>query len=236
MTLMEVLAAVFILGMGLIMVAGAFPVGMLQTRLTKEQTDTSVLARSAVSLVEEERYLRHLSLSDSKKSNTLVRGRNNEEWRIWNPTRLAYLENWHDSKMWPAGGGDYVWLPFLTRLSAEDEVPLYRLTIVVIRYTNAAPEFTTVHPQTGYIEPRKFKLTPLGRNTRLRSVSSGNLDDELRPGDYLMDTRTGYCSRIGTVEAKQLTLSAEPAIPLSGTADYYGISGVVGIYYTLLSD
>jgi len=51
LTLIEVLATVFVLGMGLIMVAAAFPVGIDQMRRTKDDTQAAELARTAMNMV-----------------------------------------------------------------------------------------------------------------------------------------------------------------------------------------
>ncbi len=51
LTLIEVLATVFVLGLGLIMVGAAFPVGIDQMRRTKEDTYAAELARSAMNMI-----------------------------------------------------------------------------------------------------------------------------------------------------------------------------------------
>jgi Tfp pilus assembly protein PilV len=58
LTLIEVLATVFILGMGLIMVAAAFPVSIDQMRRTKEDTQAAELARSAFNVIRAQGFAR----------------------------------------------------------------------------------------------------------------------------------------------------------------------------------
>ena len=56
LTLIEVLATVFVLGMGLIMVGAAFPVGVDQMRRTKDDTNAAELARSALDMIRAQNF------------------------------------------------------------------------------------------------------------------------------------------------------------------------------------
>lgn len=123
MTLMEVLAAVLILGLGLIMVYGAFPVAAIQSRQTMEVTEASVLGRSALDLSRQERLVRDLvpEPTDDPELDTVeelkfktIKGSSvneveyskawssrevipvntvQEELRVWNANRWAYMED-----------------------------------------------------------------------------------------------------------------------------------------------
>jgi len=237
MTLMEVLAAVFILGLGLIMVAGAFPVAALQTQMTREQTESATLARSALELCRWEKYVRDLTVRDYQGDNkgmpiTVSRSPSDDTSRVWNGHRWMYLENTLDSKMWPPGGGDYVWQPFLTRVSATNEAPLFRLTVVVVRFSPAAPDFYDPATQDNTI--RKVSLR---RSSDARTLTGSNLDKVMAPGDYIMDPRTGFCHRVATVEKSKVTLGSTPDRALeTSSLPYFIVSKPVGIFHTLISE
>lgn len=265
MTLLEVLAAVFVLGMGLIMVAGAFPVGAHQTRLTVEQTESAVFARSAAELCRLERYIRNLDQMQyrgfsSGKPQAIPVGSNGEEWRVWNPERLPYLENWRESMMWPPGGGDYVFRAYVTRVADCDQAPLFRLTLVVIRYSNDAREF--YHPELDVpfdrtvtvVRVRDREVTGRRSNefelptrdsdelntSKPRTDPSRVTDQRTRPGDYIMDPYTGWCYRIATVEKNKVMLAEEPATEMASVGgqgmQFPIFRNVVGVYYKLISE
>jgi hypothetical protein len=127
--------------MGMIMVAGAFPVGAHQTQQMIRQTDASMLARSAAELVLARNYIRDLSEEQWDGLNPKpVPIAPYEEWRIWSPDRLAYMEDWRESKLLPPGSGDYIVTPFLTPLMAADDQPYFRMTVVVTRYSSELPD------------------------------------------------------------------------------------------------
>jgi len=237
MTLMEVLAAVFILGLGLVMVAGAFPVAALQTRMSIDQTESATLARSAVELCRWEKIVRGLSPSEyrgdrSNKPVSIAASGVDDQHRVWNGTRWAYLEDFSDTAMWPPGGGDYVWQPFLTRIGGVDEAPLFRLTVVVVRFSPAAPDFYDPATQTASV-----RTVVLRRSSDERVLTGSNLDKVMGAGDYVMDPRTGYCYRVGVVEKAKVTLGETPDIPLETTSlPYFIFSNPVGIYHTLISE
>jgi hypothetical protein len=265
MTLLEVLAAVFCLGMGLIMVAGAFPAAAHQTRLTVQQTEASLMAASAADYVAVERRVRELTKAQVRGSNAgplSIALNIDEEWMVWNPERLPYLDDFDERKLLPPGGGDFVLRPFLTRVSGNDEAPLYRMTIVVGRYSNQAPDFYDVelmkdggpkkNPGTG-----TDSLIPPGVRYLYVSSVSGNVltgDRKMNPvryipsyvtddhfvnaGDYVMNPRTGHCYRIVSVDnaTDKVTLAETPSETLESRRNYYLFRNVVGVFYQLISD
>jgi len=237
MTLMEVLAAVFILGLGLVMVAGAFPVAALQTRMTVDQTESATLARSALEMCRWEKVVRGLDPGDyrgdrSNKAVSIASAGVADQNRVWNGTRWAYLENFSDAAMWPPGGGDYVWQPFLTRVGGVEEAPLFRLTVVVVRFSPAAPDFYDPATQSASV-----RTVVLRRSSDERVLTGSNLDKAMGAGDYVMDPRTGYCYRVGEVERSKVTLGETPEVALDTTSlPYFLFSKPVGIYHTLISE
>lgn len=265
MTLLEVLAAVFCLGMGLIMVAGAFPAGAHQTRQTIERTDASQMAKSAMEYyVHLERSLRHLTQpqwkGDSTTGEPMTIPLDLKEWCVWNPERLGYLENFQDSKMLPPGGGDFIMRGFLTRISAVDEAPLFRLTVVVARYSNETPDFydakimgdagTKVNPGTDSKYPPGLRYLNITGASGL-TVAAGKVnyptspgptyvtgEHFLKTGDYIMETSTGLCYPVTVVTGGtpgQITLG-EPLLgsPKVGR-DWFIFRDVIGVFYRLVS-
>ena len=228
MTLLEVLAAVFVLGMGLIMVAGAFPVGVDQTKQAVEQTDGGVLGHMALEICRSQKLVRKLTAAQYGLTYSFPRGGPNEPWRVWNGYRLFYLEprdaqgNLAESAMWPPRSDDYVWRPFLTRLSATNEAPLYRLTIVIVRYMaeanpQAPPAFVgwdLYNPAVPNYNPdaapdnaaaiadaglRLYSTSKCSQRTLTASGSSeytAGKSRSIRGGDYIMDRRTGLCYQV----------------------------------------
>lgn len=260
MTLLEVLAAVFCLGMGLIMVAGAFPAGAHQTRMTIERTDASQMAKCAMEYyITMERAHRKLTLAQWKSTSpaydypmTVALGF--EDWCVWNPTRFAYLENFNNSKMSPPGSGDYVMRGFLTRVSAVDEAPLFRLTVVVARYNGDAPDLydrTNTADADGRVGVRTLKVTgfpaPVGMKLTTSNLpasattlpTSVAADHFLSAGDYVMDTSTGFCYPVTEVLRPTVTLG-EQIVPLltpspSLSRDWFMFRNVIGVFYRLVS-
>ncbi len=256
MTLMEVLAAVMVLSMGLIMVFGAFPVGIDQTERMILQTDGGILARSAVGMLRARRELRDLpgSYFHRAAETTWPLGEDEEPWRVWNGHRWAYIDgvadrwapraypsigSWSsvDNTLWPPKTGDYIWRAFATRLSEDDEPPLFRVTIVVVRYNDQMPDlyegqggsvggpFDTTSPsQIGgvraimvrYVRDRPEGWVLVGTSAR-SFVSEGwkpsdgaHMDRTVRPGDYVMDTHSGLCYRVSANTGSAITLADEP--------------------------
>lgn len=247
MTLLEVLAAVFCLGMGLIMVAGAFPAGAHQTRLTIQQTEASLMAASAADYVAVERQARRLTKAQIKgdsKGGLSVPLNINEEWLVWNPDRLAYLDDFDERKLLPPGGGDFILRPFLTRLSSVEEAPLYRMTIVVGRYSKLAPDFYDVklmRPVARTVRVERATgnvLTCSGIKPPRTPPTSLSEDHVVKTGDYIMNPRTGYCYRVASVDDRtsKVTLTETPPGPLDRRINYYVFRNVIGVFYQLISD
>jgi len=233
MTLLEVLASIFILGMGLIMVAGAFPVGADQTVRSARLTEMATLGRSAVEISRSQKYIRNLPGTHYSAGTSRPRGKDNEPWRVWNANRWAYEGNMTDSKMWPPQKGDYLWRAFLTRLSGLDEAPLFRMTVVVAKFDYAtAPGgvgwylfagWELFNPQainSMWFDPGQPDndgdnptLIYAGVTTRSCSGATGRklsinpmtFGSQIRAGDYVMDMRTGLCYRIERFFPSQTT-------------------------------
>ncbi|MBN2581994.1 MAG: hypothetical protein JXL80_02925 [Planctomycetes bacterium] len=60
LTLVEILATVFIMGLGLIMVAAAFPVGLDQVRQSVEDTQSAMAARSAMEIIRSQNIFQNM--------------------------------------------------------------------------------------------------------------------------------------------------------------------------------
>jgi len=261
MTLLEVLAAVFCLGMGLIMVAGAFPAATHQTRQTIDRTDATMMAVTGMELyIKAERAQRKLTQSDlANRTNTVESPTTVAlpvySWCVWNPNRFAYLENYDDSKMSPPGGGDYVMRGFLTRVSSSDETPLYLLTIVVIRYNNEKPEFYGSNGAGGKdwavrsltasaISLPSNTVTVSGLPTGTTPPTSLGADKYVSVGDHIMDTSSGICYEIASVPvgsstgslklAEPLMYTVAPPVALHQNRPWYIFRNVVGVYYKLV--
>jgi type II secretory pathway pseudopilin PulG len=262
MTLLEVLAAVFCLGMGLIMVAGAFPAATHQTRQTIDRTDATMMAESGMELyLKAERAQRKLTQSQLGPASGTAESTTSValpvySWCVWNPDRFAYLENFDESKLSPPGGGDYVMRGFLTRVSTSDETPLYRMTIVVIRYNNEKPEFYGSNGSGGKDwAVRSLTATAISLPSNTVAVSglptgttpptSLGGDRYVSMGDYIMDTSSGICYEIASVPTsgssgslklvEPLMYNIAPPAALHQNRPWFVFRNVVGVYYKLVS-
>jgi hypothetical protein len=324
LTLVEILATVFIMGLGLIMVAAAFPVGLDQMRLSVEDTQSAMAARSAMEIIRSQNLFQNMlnlgrtdtkwktrvaaigSMSSAERqrenlglwissapTQPLHLNHSDFAFRVWNPMRSAYGgggpgdlatdqilgedetrnnpyssgtnedgKAWtFASKMWPPVSGDLVWRAFLTRLNfGTEDLPLFRVTIVVCRYTDAGPEMYTradnaasVKGSTWADEVSSHALgTPTKAPPSARaftgSVSAGGNRFNTNPtsqtrwaaeGHYLLNPMTGFCHRITTVDSSaspawfELSDNVTGGIPSGTSCPVF--SNVVGVYYGLLS-
>ncbi len=256
LTLVEVLATVFIMGLGLIMVAAAFPVGIDQVRRSVEDTQSSMAARSAVELLHGENVFQNMTkewwdgLVVGGKVVTRPHGENiaSNHYRVHNPWRRLYIDDGTEA-MWPPEPGDLLWRAFLTRLTDTDEMPLFRATIVVVKYSQQSPELYI----PDYPALTSWKALKVNSNSgnRIYGLATSNPKiqgdkrmvgiSNLTEGDYLMDPHTGFCYRVVKFDEEsheknqwlELATYTDPGIA-SGT-DCWAFSNVVGIYYTMIS-
>ncbi len=326
LTLVEILATVFIMGLGLIMVAAAFPVGLDQMRQSVEDTQSAMAARSAMEIMRSQNLFQNMyNLSSTEWKAKLgsiatmskeARRRENLgvftstnptqpihlnhsdfAFRVWNPLRAAYGGGGPDgyasdevlaeddtrnnpcasktdedgqgktlgSMMWPPVSGDLVWRAFLTRLNfGANELPLFRVTIVVCRYTDAGPELYTPADNTARVQgstwadevaaPTRWtptsatypcsKAWPASRRVSNVGCSAGQVrcsgqSAEIKvmaEGNYILNPKTGFCYRVAKI-ADDMTwfeLADKPGAIPSGTTCPV-FSNVVGVYYGLLS-
>ncbi len=323
LTLVEILATVLIMGLGLIMVAAAFPVGLDQMRQSIDDTQAAMAARSAMEIMRSQNLFQNMyNLGQtSTEWKTLLSGfatmskeaRRRENlglfttasptqpihlnhsdfaFRVWNPSRAAYGGGGPDgypsdevlvedetrnnpytaktdedglgktfySLMWPPVGGDLVWRAFLTRLNfGANELPLFRVTIVVCRYTDAGPELYTPADSKANVQGSTWadevaahtassptKAWPASRRVRDVSCAAGQVRCSGRTadikfmaeGNYILNLKTGFCYRVTkiqpTTDPTWFELADEPGqIPSGTTCPVF--SNVVGVYYGLLS-
>ncbi len=250
LTLVEVLSTVFIMGLGLIMVAAAFPVGIDQVRRSVEDTQSAMAARSAVELLHGENVFQNMTkkqwddLVVHGKVNAWPHGENvaSNHYRVHNPWRRLYVDKTGET-MWPPEPGDYLWRAFLTRLTDTDEMPLFRATIVVVKYSKQSPELY-IPPTPDHLDSASWVAS---RTIEIRSNDSGNRKRCTAPsgqvarlveGDYLMDRYTGFCYRIASFDENNLSqmylaTETDPVIPRN--TECWVFSNVVGVYYTTIS-
>lgn len=323
LTLVEILATVFIMGLGLIMVAAAFPVGLDQMRQSVEDTQSAMAARSAMEIMRSQNLFQNMYnlgqtstqwksiLSSFSTMSKEARRRENLglftttnptqpihlnhsdfAFRVWNPLRAAYggggpdgyasdevlaeddtRNNPYTSKtdedgqgktygsmMWPPVSGDLVWRAFLTRLNfGANELPLFRVTIVVCRYTDAGPELYTPKDSTARVLGSTWadevtahtassptKAWPASRRVSNVGCSAGQVRCSgstadikvMAEGNYILNPRTGFCYRVAKIhpaaDPTWFELADEPGqIPSGTTCPVF--SNVVGVYYGLLS-
>jgi len=252
LTLVEVLSTVFIMGLGLIMVAAAFPVGIDQVRRSVEDTQSSMAARSAVELLHGENVFQNMTKKEwddlvvGGKVKVRPHGENvaSNHYRVHNPWRRLYIDNTGQT-MWPPEPGDFLWRAFLTRLTKTDEMPLFRATIVVVKYSHQSPELYI----PDYPALTSWKALKVDSNSGNRIYGpakvSPKIQDDKRPvgisslveGDYLMDPHTGFCYRVVKFDRDNqwLELATDPDPNIEGGTTCYVFSTVVGIYYTMIS-
>lgn len=250
LTLVEVLSTVFIMGLGLIMVAAAFPVGIDQVRRSIEDTQSSMAARNAVELLHGENVFQNMTkeqwddLVVAGKVEAWPHGENvaSNHYRVHNPWRRLYIDDTTEA-MWPPEPGDFLWRAFLTRLTDTDEMPLFRATIVVVKYSRQSPELyippTPDHlDSASWIASRTIEILSNNPGERKSCTAPSQQVARLVEGDYLMDPYTGFCYRVAGFDEKfpfQMYLATEtdPLIPRNTVC--WAFSNVVGIYYTTIS-
>ncbi len=238
LTLIEILAAVFVLSMGLILVAAAFPVGLSQTQLMQTETDMSSFAAELVEMVKIYESPRKMSAS---QYNTFSEGRSRaighvsdsqlpaaKWWMINNVNRWAYelSEDYaHDSAMAPVRHGDLVCIPFLTRLSKDNEVALYRLTMPMRKHS---PE------NTGILS--NVKITGAS-NEKLAGDFGTAKKPKIFPGDYILDQKTGFCYPVASVndDSKGIVLAQKPEAAIAANSNVYILGPMEGVFYSLIS-
>jgi len=253
LTLVEVLSTVFIMGLGLIMVAAAFPVGIDQVRRSVEDAQSAMAARSALELLHGENIFQNMTEEDwndlavGSKVKVWPHGENAKSnyFRVHNPWRRLYHAS-SDSDMWPEVSGhpeksgpkpgDLVWRAFLMRLTETDEMPLFRVTIVVVKYSRQSPElYMPEDPEL--VSSRTLLIDYHNISNNLISASSAAIGGMVE-GDYLMDPDSGFCYRISGFDKNFLTrmyLATKAEKQIEDNTECYVFSNVVGIYYTMIS-
>lgn len=250
LTLIEVLSTVFIMGLGLIMVAAAFPVGIDQVRRAVEDTQSAMVARNALEFLHGENIFQNMTEDDwndlvvDSKVVTWPQGVNDSSnyYRVHNPWRQLYVDHQTTTAMWPPEPGDLLWRAFLTRLTETDEVPLFRVTIVVVKYSRQSPELyippTKEHPEYAQlVSSRTLKVSANNMNNGKQVTAPSKQVAGVAEGDYLMDPYTGYCYRVVKFHRSnfwlELATKTDPQIPNGTTCRVFG--NVVGVYYTMIS-
>lgn len=239
LTLIEILAAVFVLAMGLILVAAAFPVGVQQSGLMRQDTETGIFANEVLEMIKADSFTRKMSDDDFRSVFTKNKavsfvgatkstyggypGPAGNKWKwylVRNSNRSFYSHDKDDSKMYPPTPGDWVCHPIITRLTDDGDPPLYRVSMPIQRYD----------PR---IEPIYMPCSVAGASGKTVTISS-NIGD-MKVGDTVVDSRSGYCYRvIGKDAAKnQIELDREPVEPLSGSS-LIVIGKFESVYYALL--
>ena len=249
LTLIEVLSTVFIMGLGLIMVAAAFPVGIDQVRRSVEDTQSAMAVRSAVELLHGENVFQNMTM---EQWNDLVVGGDVKVWphgenvasnhyRVHNPWRRLYIDDTTEA-MWPPEPGDFLWRAFLTRLTETDEMPLFRATIVVVKYSRQSPELyippTPDHTDSAsWVASRTIDITSNQLTEPTYCTAPSQQAARLVEGDYLMDPYSGFCYRVvrfwSSNQYLELAPAPDPRIPRN--TNCWVFSNVVGVYYTMIS-
>ena len=240
LTLVEVLSTVFIMGLGLIMVAAAFPVGIDQVRRAVDDTQSAMAARSAVELLHGQNVFQNMTkvqwddLVSSGKTWPHGENASSNYYRVHNPWRQLYVDNQTTTAMWPPEPGDLLWRAFLTRLTDTDEMPLFRVTIVVVKYSRQSPELYLPNGSPDTVSSRTLTVNSSSDN---RCKAPPNQVAKVAEGDYLMDPYTGFCYRVVNFDTNNrwLELATEPDPRIPNATDCGVFGSVVGIYYTMIS-
>ena len=241
MTLIEILAAIFILGMGLIMVAASFPVALSQTQGMKDETQSAMAARSAMAVVRSLGYARGLAATQIINMQSATPFGNNsttvpETWRVWNPQR-AQSAGYNEAALWPPQAGDFVWRAFLTRVTEPTRAPVFRVTIVMVKFSVQTPELydPTLPAAPGL---RQATVTSVAGKTLTGAFAAPTTtglanDHSVVAGDYVMDPLSGLCYAVASATDTSVVLETTPS-PLLAAGKYYIFRNVVGIYYSYM--
>lgn len=195
MTLVEILAAVLILGLGVIMVTAAFPVGMRQSQEMVRDTRGGEAGRAAMAELIGSDVIGDLSSQSFNRTDGYTHITEGPKSRyIWNPRRLAWVADWDESEMWPPQPGDYIWQAFVARVPADPKgirggiheyggteepfppwsgpsdgpVPLFRTTVVIVELDDDEPEFFDT----------KSAVAPQSRPLEIRTVRVTDVQEQ----------------------------------------------------------
>jgi hypothetical protein len=269
LTLIEILAAVFVLSMGLILVGAAFPVGVQQSEMMREEMETSMFANEVVNMIKAndpmrkvanifdlaspanhlfmKRYPRNVARPLAVEGIATATPVGSPRWYlVRNSARSAYeigSEDWigeEASQMANLRGGDWYCHPYVTRLTADAEVPMYRLTLIMRRLGDRWPAQyweISIASVTNQDDPRVLNW-PSNRNMNVTTTTPG-----VFIGDTVMDSLDGHCYRVvdRDTETRQITLD-RPLITRNMTGgpgytsrNFYVLGRVNAVYYALLS-
>ena len=218
------------MGLGLIMVAAAFPVGIDQVRRSVQDTESAMAARSALELLRGENIFQNMSETEW---DDLVTSRKTLPYgsaTVHNPWRQYYgLGGTHPEP------GDLLWRAFLTRLTEAGQMPLFRVTIVVVKYSRQSPELY-IPDNANQVSSRTILVKENTNGSTIKATSQEI--NKMVEGNYLMDPYTGFCYRIARFDEKLLSLmyldtDTDPKIPIN--TECYVFGNVVGVYYTMIS-
>lgn len=233
LTLIEILAAVFVLAMGLILVAAAFPVGVQQSELMRQDTETGIFANEVLEMIKADSFTRKMlddfwSTYTKDKAVSFVgatqsspEGNNWKWYLVRNSNRSFYSHDEDDSKMYPPTPGDWVCHPIITRLTDDGDPPLYRVSMPIQRY-----DLRT--------KPIYMSCRVTGASGKTVTIVSNRIEYAL-VGDTVVDSRSGYCYRVIDKDAakNQIELDREPVESLSGSS-LIVIGKFESVYYGLL--
>ena len=226
-TLIEMLMAAGILGIGLTMVASIFPVAVDQSRRSRDQTMAALCARSAMARAR----------ADRNKINDWLRGRDDAIINFWQPAHpcfpgkhivykpsaFLYTKNRTYDGVSAWDGGNYVARLFATRTSTDGP---WRLTIFVCRSIGKIPASALRYDQWDTATPP----TP-GPGTyvveRVRGSGWGHLLDYVT-----IDTagkKTGYPA-IGAISTNV------PTILPTTTWTIQRVPDAVAVFHTILGE
>ena len=253
LTLIEILSAVFVLSMGLILVAAAFPVGVKQSDLMRQDTETSIFAGEVLDMIRAHTpsrsmtadeltnvFKKDLSASFIRATETTASGNPGptgfmKSYLVRNSNRSAYglsVVYGPDDELLPVINGDWACHPFLTRLTSDTannyaatQVPLYRVTMIMRRHDSS-------------IEPvyRSIGVTAASPDKKTLTVASNRIA-MIFPGDTVVDARTGFTYRI--IAKNDTTFKVDLDRPLdkdySSGMNIILVGPTASTYYALLS-
>ena len=190
-TLIEVMFAVILLGIGFIMVAAMFPVAIGQSRTSTEETAASAMARAAMA-----------HLSEIADGQTMPNSSNKVSMNpphLWQAIRGAAIDQ-SDPR--------YAWTGLYRRAANSDTAQVYIFALQVRNHSafnlnDTEKKVRTGTPDVVYeasIEPKRIRIVipstaPLNRIVVLDSV--GDPMPAAAEGAYILDADTATLLRLG---------------------------------------